>query len=270
MDAGWRLGPSARAELAAILAGYADTARRLGATAITFLGTEPVRRAGDGASIVAAVQRASGVPLHVLDHAEEALLTLIGVTGGRPATAELVVADVGGGSTELAFVGPDRPAETGGLRVGASTLTARHVAHDPAAPAELERLRDAARSALRAAPDARPTDMIAVGGTASNLVRLLGEAEGDRTLTPRRIEAAVEQLCAEPASVVAGRFGIRPARARLLPAGAAILTALLERYGLELLLVSDVGIREGTVLATLHDPIGWRDRLPKLARGWVR
>jgi exopolyphosphatase/pppGpp-phosphohydrolase len=80
---------------------------------------------------------------------------------------------------------------------------------------------------------------------------------------------AVERLRAEPASAAAERFGIRPARARMLPAGAAILAALLERYGLERLHVSEGGIREGTVLATLHDRIGWRDRLPELARGWV-
>ena len=39
---------SARAELAAAVAGYAAIARGLGATSVTVVGTEPIRRAADG------------------------------------------------------------------------------------------------------------------------------------------------------------------------------------------------------------------------------
>jgi exopolyphosphatase/guanosine-5'-triphosphate,3'-diphosphate pyrophosphatase len=242
----------------------------LGAGAITFVGTEPIRRAADGPSIVAEVERASGVPLHVLDHAEEAILTLLGVTGGRPVAGELVVVDVGGGSSEFVTVGPNRAAVAAGLRLGSASLTARHAEHDPPARDEVERMVAEARDAVRAAPDARPRELVAVGGTASNLVRVLPATALDRTLTRRRIAEAQSVLATEPAALAAERHAVNPIRARILPAGAAILTAILERYRIDRLRVSEAGIREGTVLATLHDPIGWRDRLPQLARGWVR
>ena len=77
------LGATARAELAEAVAGYVATARSLGATTVTVVGTEPIRRAADGPAIVAEVGRAAGVPLHVLTHEEEAYLTVIGVTEGR-------------------------------------------------------------------------------------------------------------------------------------------------------------------------------------------
>ena len=91
---------------------------------------------------------------------------------------------------------------------------------------------------------------------------------GDRILTPARLDAAFETLCAAPAADVAARFGIRPERARILAAGAAILEAILARYGLQRATASEEGIREGTVLALARAGAAWRDRLEPLAHGW--
>ena len=74
----------------------------------------------------------------------------------------------------------------------------------------------------------------------------------------------------EPAALASERHAINPIRARILPAGAAILEAILARYHLDRLSVSEAGIREGTVLVTAHAGIGWRDQLEALAHGWVR
>ena len=82
------LGADARATLTRELRRYADRARSLDAEHITFLGTEPIRRAGDATRIVLEIEAATGIALHVLSHEEEAYLTLIGVTGGRPVPAE--------------------------------------------------------------------------------------------------------------------------------------------------------------------------------------
>ena len=83
VDRAGLLGPARRAELGAVLVHYVDVARELGATAITILGTEPMRRAADADLVVEAIQLAASETLHVLSHEEEAFLTLIGVTAGR-------------------------------------------------------------------------------------------------------------------------------------------------------------------------------------------
>ena len=116
------LGATARAELADALSVYAQTARGLDALDISFIGTEPIRRAADAAAIVADVWTATGTPLHVVSHEEEAFLTLIGVTEGRP-VRELLVVDIGGGSSEFCMVDRDGQAWASGLRVGSSRLT---------------------------------------------------------------------------------------------------------------------------------------------------
>lgn len=257
-----------RDELIAALAGYAATARDLGAAEILFLGTEPLRRAANAASIVQAVGVDAGGPLFVLSHEEEAYLTLIGVTGGHAVTHGTLVVDIGGGSSEFAVVEPDGPSTATGLRLGSARLTRAHLRHDPPDPAEVAAMVEDARTTLADAPHARPREVVGVGGTASNLVKLLPAAIDDRMLTRDRLAEIQRILAREPAAETAGRHAINPTRARLLPAGAAIVEALLERYGLEAMRASEASLREGAVLAVLHAGAGWRDRLADLARGW--
>ena len=129
-------------------------------------------------------------------------------------------------------------------------------------------MRRAAIEAVRAAPDANPGEIVAVGGTASNLIKVLPAAMLDRTLTRERIAEAQAILASEPAAVAAERHLINPLRARILPAGGAIMDAILERYGAASIRVSEAGIREGVVLAVEHAGRAWRDQLPELANGW--
>ena len=258
----------ARGPLVATLGDYATAARQLGAARIAFVGTEPLRRAADARSVVVAVEAATGVPFHVVDHREEGLLTLLGATSGRPVEADLLVVDIGGGSTQLVVVGPGRRATAVGLRVGSARLTAVTIGHDPPTRSEIAALRAAASLALRDVPDATPAEIVAVGGTASNLVKIVPSALGDRVLTTERLAAAFEALVAAPAAEVAVRYAIRPQRALILAAGAALLEAILTRYGLAAATASEDGIREGTVLALSRAGAAWRDRLEPLAHGW--
>lgn len=262
------LGATARDELVRTLVRYADVARGLGAGNITFVGTEPVRRAADAGRIVTEVGAAAGAPLHVLSHEEEAYTTLIGVTEGMPVKHETLVVDVGGGSSEFCVVDRTHPPRAAGLQLGSARLTDRFVTHDPATPAEVAAMRAIALEAVEGALEARPSEIVAVGGTASNLLKVLAGADSDRTLTREGIDEALALLGAQPAALAAERYVIRPTRARILAAGAAILDAVLGRYGVASLRVSEAGIREGTILAVDHAGVAWRDRLAQLAHGW--
>jgi len=270
VDLEGRLGSVRRDELVSVLVRYVNQARTLGATAVTLVGTEPLRRAADADRVVADVHRLVAETVHILSHEEEAFLMLIGVTAGRQVPAELGVIDVGGGSSEVALVAPGRPAYAGGISVGSARLTARMVEHDPPTKEEIAALRAAARAAMEEAPAGAPRLLVAVGGTASNLLRVLPEAALDGTLTRARLAQALAVLGAEPSAEAAVRHAVRPVRARILPAGAVILDTLLEHYGLDQLRVSDAGIREGVIFAVRHLPASWRERLPVLAEGWSR
>ena len=263
------LGDALRAPLVAVLGRYATRARELGATTITIVGTDPLRRAADGPAVVREVEGRIGVPLHVLDHAEEGLLTLIGATGGSPVSGELLLVDIGGGSSEFVAVGLDGLAHAVGLPLGAARLTRELVRSDPPSLAEIEALRREVARVIGDAPEASPAEIVAVGGTASNLLRLLPATAVDRSLTRRRIAVALAMLTVERSGEAATRHLIRPERARILPAGAIIVDAVLERYRADRLRVSEAGIREGAILAPYRGGSAWRDRLALLALGWT-
>ncbi len=262
------LGSAAREELVLALATYAETARRLGARDITFVGTEPIRRAADAAALIHEVAARSGVPLYVLDHQEEAILNLLGVTEGHPIGHDILVVDIGGGSSEVIVAGPGRRVATVGLRIGSARLTRDHVRDDPPTGLEIRAMREAARRIVAAAPVVSPAELVAVGGTASNLVRVLGEAAADRMLTHDRVSTALAILEAEPSAGIAARHLLRPTRSRILAAGAVIVDAILERCAADRIRVVDTGIREGAVLAVAVAGRSWRDRLEALAAGW--
>jgi len=250
-----------------VLGRYADQAGVLGAAAVTFIGTEPIRRAADAAVIVHEVTRATRVPIHVLSHEEEAYLTIIGVTEGQPVTHETLVVDIGGGSSEFCLVSADRPPRAAGLRLGSARLTTAHVDHDPPRWDEIEAMYAAALEAVRSAPPGQPTEIVAVGGTASNLLKVVPEVP-DGVLSGTQITEAMRLLGSIPAAQAIERYALNPVRARILPAGAAILAAILERYGVPKVRVSHAGIREGTILAVAHAGPAWRDHLIDLAHGW--
>ncbi len=247
---------------------YAERARALGADRMALVATQPLRGAADARAVVAAVEAATGVAFHVLGHEEEALLNLLGATSGRAIEGSLAVVDIGGGSTEVVVLDPGEHARSQGLAVGCATLTRRLVAHDPPTPEEHAALREAAGRAMLDAPTGSPRTMLAVGGTSSNLVKVVPAAGRDRAISRRRLALARRTLAGAPAAAVAARFGITERRARLLPAGAALLEALLERYALECATAVEEGLREGVILGLAWAGDAWRDRLGALAHGW--
>jgi len=272
VDGAGILGPTGRSTLAATVLGYVEQARAAGAAEPILMGTEPLRRLGDATRIVAEVSAVSGVPLHVLAHEEEALLTLIGLSAGKAVSDELIVVDIGGGSCEIVEIGPGRLARATGLQVGAGRLTRRHVDHDPPTADEMRALGEATNQAFAWSPARPPTDVIVVGGTATNLLKLVrrgGDPDRPDNLDRAALTLARGVIASGPAELLAAQLGLREARIRLLAAGAAIIGAVLDRCGVDAVRVVDSGIREGAIIAAARAGQGWRDRLEELAHGWI-
>jgi exopolyphosphatase/guanosine-5'-triphosphate,3'-diphosphate pyrophosphatase len=261
------LGHEVRAELAGILAGYVAEARRLGAETIAIVGTDPLRHAADAGRACHEIEAASGVAVHVLDQAEEGALTLLGVADGR-SHGDLAVIDIGGGSTEIVLAGPDGIRAIVGLPLGASRLAAAVGIDDPPTQAQVAALRLQAERIVAEAPDLELGEVVAVGGTAYGVARVAtGPGNGERLVDAEGIAMALAIAGRERSAQVAELFGLNPRRARILPAGAAIVAALAKRYGIERIRASELGIREGLIRAVLDDPIAWRDRLVRPRAG---
>jgi exopolyphosphatase / guanosine-5'-triphosphate,3'-diphosphate pyrophosphatase len=241
--AGGTISQDKVAATVAVVAEQVGLARELGARTIEIVATAAIRDAANRADLVAAVEAETGAPLHVLSDEDEARLAFAGATRGLSFDGSISVVDVGGGSTEV-VVGT---VETGvawfaSFRIGSGVLTDRYLHSDPPGQAELDAARRHAHEAFVGLEPPPSDRAIAVGGSATSLRRLVGP-----TLEPQLLARSAALLSATPASVAAGRFGLEPERVRLLPAGMAILSELVERVGLPLE-VARGGLREGVIL----------------------
>ncbi|MGZ3631564.1 MAG: Ppx/GppA phosphatase family protein [Candidatus Limnocylindrales bacterium] len=271
VDAEGRLPFAARRQLLDALEAQAGVARRWQARDLVVLGTEPLRRAEDREEVAAAVLGHLGCRLDVLSHAEEVELTLLGVTRGLEVPDRLLVVDIGGGSSEWVLVRPGAAPVTGVLPTGSRRLTAACAPHDPLRDEDvavlLAEARRLATSAIVAPPVERAT---LTGGSATNLLKVLPGQDGVLPPTLDRAGAtrALESFVGESTRQLAERGHVTPPRARVLPAGAARVVALLEAFGLQEAAVSEASLREGAVIALARAGGAWRTRLSRLTHGW--
>jgi exopolyphosphatase/guanosine-5'-triphosphate,3'-diphosphate pyrophosphatase len=247
--------PAAKiAEVAAVVARQADSARRHGAEQVRVVATAAIRRAPNRAALVDALARLD-IALEILNGEQEARLAFAGAIASLPqAPAGLVVVvDVGGGSTELAVghAGAD-PTWWSSLPVWSSSLTSGCVRHDPPSPACLALLRDAARDAFVAIAPPPVVLALAVGGSATSLAFLGGGGLHER-LDVVTLDRAQVALTRESVAATAWRLGLDPQRVRVLPAGIELLGRASEVFAAPLVIARG-GLREGVVLDLLGRP----------------
>jgi len=215
-------------------------ARRHAVESLDVFLTAPGRQSGNAGQLVASLARAARHPVRVLSTDEEGRLAY----GGAVATADIplpktiAVCDVGGASTEIAVGSPRRaPTWVSSVDLGSVRLTAR-----------VDGLAEARQEAARAFAAVSPPAVeaaLAVGGSARATRRLVGPWLGEAELAE-----ALRLVETRPAREIARRFRVDRSRARILPAGVALLAEVQSRLGVPLH-VCDGGIREGAVLATV-------------------
>jgi exopolyphosphatase/guanosine-5'-triphosphate,3'-diphosphate pyrophosphatase len=178
------------------------------------------------------------------------------------------VVDIGGGSTEVSNWVPGQPLRVDSLPFGSARLTKAMVESDPPTDDELDRLFRATRDVAAglesvdaaAGSGARIEHAIFVGGTATNVARL-------GRLTRKAIAEDRSTLKRMSVAHVASRYNVRLRRAKQLPAGIAIVDALLERFGLEGADVSDASLRDGAIIAAARYGDEWPANVEDLVRG---
>jgi exopolyphosphatase/guanosine-5'-triphosphate,3'-diphosphate pyrophosphatase len=233
------------------LASFVERARRAGATAYKVVGTEALRRGEWRREFAAAVAERFGLAVEVLSPQEEGELALLAARRSLPlGGGPLTVADVGGGSAQLARERGDGATTVESFAVGCVLVTEKFLTAEPSALAWEE-----ARRYVRAAlADVLPAEgeVVVTGGTATTLVTLsLDMAAYDparvhgHVLATEEIAARAESTYYLPLERRRGLVGMEAARADVFPAGALAIAELLGRLGAERATVSAQGVRFG-------------------------
>jgi exopolyphosphatase/guanosine-5'-triphosphate,3'-diphosphate pyrophosphatase len=239
------LSESKLREIALVVATQVRLARALGAAKTRAVATAVIRDAANGSQLCEVVEERSGVPVTILTGEEEARLAFVGATSALSdaVAGEVAVADVGGGSSELAL-----GTVSGGVHwsasfpVGSGFLADAYLQSDPPSIEELHAVREHVTGVFEGLELAPPALAVAVGGSATSLRRLVGAELEHETL-----ERGIRVLAGTPIAEVARRFELEAERVRLLPAGILILEAIADRLGCPLQIARG-GLREGVIL----------------------
>ncbi len=261
-------------------------------TKMRLVATEACRRAKNGAQFIQQIRREAGLTLEVITPEEEARLAVISCAPlVSPKTEQLLVVDIGGGSTELVWI--DLTAVPAAERPGAIMRLHRGFVQEPndmaaarvvdwiSVPLGVATLRDqfvdveddAARFALMSwyfeenlskfspysAEQVRDGfQIIGTSGTVTTVAAShLGLKRYDRTkvdglrMTSDQIDTVIRNYLALGPAGRRADPRIGKDRQTLIMSGAAILQALMRIWPTDRMSVADRGLREGLLYAQM-------------------
>ncbi|MFM8553755.1 MAG: hypothetical protein ACKOBO_03965 [Acidimicrobiales bacterium] len=254
------LSPAAVERTVATITHHVATARELGATEVTIVGTAACRRATNTPVLVEAVAAATGLAFEVLSPQQEAGLAFAGAMHGLPASdGDTMVIDIGGGSTEIT-VGRAVPHGSVSIPIGAVTATESDLTTDPPRPEDLTNVIGAVQDEIeeigRTAPSALSAGrVVGVAGTIVTVAAVeIGLKTFDHTalhgfeLTRGAAEDVFRTLATETLADRRMNPGLPADRADVIVAGCCILVAVMRRLQLDSITVSTRGLLHGLAL----------------------
>jgi exopolyphosphatase / guanosine-5'-triphosphate,3'-diphosphate pyrophosphatase len=262
VEATGRLGEPPQQRVFAALERYAAEIRAHKCEASAAVMTSAVRDAANGTEFAAAVRDRFGLEGHTLSGDEEAAFTFTGATAARAPDdpTELVVFDIGGGSTELVCGAGGSPGFHVSTQIGVVRHTERHLHSDPPTREELAALAADVDAGLAAAvPDdvrARAQAAVAVAGTATSCAAIdldlerydTARVEG-HVLSQERLGELCERVAALPLAERREVRGLHPDRAPTIVAGMVVLSRALAAFSLAKVEISDRDILWGVAIA---------------------
>ena len=230
-------------------------AKGLGAEKLAIFATSAARDAANGAEFMAAVEKATGIPLRIISGEEEAELSFLGASAAASADRCGMI-DIGGGSTEIAIGTPAGIECAFSCQMGAVRLYRRlrlerkeDMRPVEVAAAEIldEKLREFPGLAL-------PENWVGTGGTFTTLAAMaLQQPWTNRTnvqgtvITCGQIREIGEKLAGMNVEERKQLPGLQPSRADIVVHGICILLGIMGRLGMDQITVSEWGNLDGYI-----------------------
>ena len=243
------------------------------------IATCAVREARNGPDFCRRVREQVGLEVEVISGEREAQLAFTSVQRAFDLTGRnVIVADIGGGITEIVFgtgnlieaifstpLGAVRLTEQFGLGEGASSEEF---------PKGVARMEQAIADCLKkqtTKPLFAPHFLVGCGGTFTTLAELLMATKREADLPVAGYKAShaeirhlLDRLRKMPLRARRSMAGMTPDRADIIIAGLSIIDALLKRFRLNTLLIHTRGVRDGLVREMIDEALGGPEDDPVL------
>ncbi len=257
VDATGRIAPEALTRTLTALEAYAEVIERLGAERIRMVATSATRDAANRDDFVSGVARLLGVAPDVVSGDEEARLSFSGATRDLPAAvpAPYLVTDIGGGSTEVVF-GTSAPEAALSMDVGCVRISERHLTADPPGRDAVAAARGDIEAALDRAAAVVPLDkaasVVGLAGSVTTVAAIhLGLAAYDpgcihhSRVPADAVRELSDRLLAQTHAQRAAYPVMHPGRVDVIAAGALVLRCVVDRAGVDEVVVSEHDILDG-------------------------
>jgi exopolyphosphatase/guanosine-5'-triphosphate,3'-diphosphate pyrophosphatase len=262
-----------------------DKMRARCVTRARLIATEACRAAENGHEFLETVLQATGLSLEIVDRETEAHLAAAGCAALADQAAEgVVLFDIGGGSSEIVWLGKGRCSKEGAtdllardrvrfwvsLKLGVVTLAERYGGTN-VSDATFEEMVDHVSGQLadfvamvRAETRCERFHLLGTSGTVTTIAGVfLNLARYDRRrvdglwMPSQDVDLAIAQLRHMSYDQRAANGCIGPERADLVLAGCAILEAIRRAFPAERLRIADRGLREGILMQMMSADHAW-------------
>jgi exopolyphosphatase/guanosine-5'-triphosphate,3'-diphosphate pyrophosphatase len=234
------------------LARFAERVRDLPGAAVRAVGTNALRVAKNAPEFIVQAEHVLGFPIEVISGLEEARLIYLGVAHGLPKSdGNLLVMDIGGGSTEFIIGNGLTPLKMESLYMGCVSYSTRFFPDGKITERKLVKAEVAARSEVQnISADFRGQWQYALGssGTAKSIAEIL-EANGysQSGITRDGLEKLRSRLLKEGDLNKIQLPGLRPDRVATLAGGFAIMYAAFRELEISTMQPALAALREGVL-----------------------
>lgn len=242
-----RLNPAAKKAAKHAIAGFNQIAHALGCQFVHAVATSAMRDARDGAAFAAALNHELRISIQIISGAQEAHYSALGVISYIP-DAEGIVADLGGGSLELAAIANGRVSDTITLPLGTLRL-ANHKRW----------LQQWIKQYLAAAPDhwAQGLPIYAVGGIARTIASVHSQMHDNsgkiKSYSVERAELLAlrtNMLRLRPEQIVR-EYSVDPIRAQALPQACLLFAQIIQHLDASKLIITTRGLTDGYLFSLM-------------------
>ncbi|MBW6390489.1 exopolyphosphatase [Billgrantia antri] len=258
LDADGQLEEAAMQRALDCLARFAPFVADIPQGQLRVVGTNALRDAHNSQTLIDRAEALLGHRIEIIGGREEARLIYLGAAHSLAENGRRLIIDIGGGSTEFIIGERFEPLALESLQLGCVTYTRRFFEDGEISEKRMRRAELSARSEL--ANIRRPycqlgwNDPVGSSGTIKAAASVIAAAGGapDGLVTRKGLERIRRDLIACGHLDRVDLEGLKADRARVFPAGVAILVAIFEAFGLDQLRYADGALREGV----LYDMVG--------------
>lgn len=228
--------------------------------------TSAIRDASNGRDFVLQARSELGLPIQVISGAEEASLIASGLEWEYRTAKRGLLIDIGGGSTEIASFGsgwktPFRQS----LRMGSVRATVQYFGAKSHV-SELE-IRQKLRAQCRFPANLKPKFVVGSAGTIQSIGKILCDATDKKVISLRKLDAWIAKNWNKKSDWVETTYGIQPSRARVVVAGAFVLSEVMRALKISQLSLTSMTLRDGVLVKLVQAWESKSSELQKMSQG---